>query len=88
MDNQTATQVISGELILQQTYSESGGMKSEKSWDTIKLTPHSDTEVKLTIESYKNRHLPETDPQHDSKAEFVITVAELISVIQKHGMRL
>ena len=87
MDDQTAMQVISGELILQQTYSESGGRKSEKSWDTIKLTPHSDTEVKLTMESYVNRHVPETDPEQDSKAEFIITVAELISLIQKHGGR-
>lgn len=88
MDDQSTTQMVHGELILQQTYSESGRTKSEKSWDTIKLTPHSDTEVKLTIESYTNRHVPEADPQHDSKAEIVITVAELISLIQKHGMRL
>lgn len=51
MDDQAPTQIISGELILQQTYSESGGMKSEKSWNTIKLTPHSEVEVRLTIES-------------------------------------
>ena len=63
-------------------------MKSEKSWDTNKLTPHSDTEVKLTIEAYANRHLPETDSQHDSKAEFVITVSQLISLIERHGGRL
>ena len=88
MDDQTTTQVISGELILQQTYSESSGMKLEKSWDTIKLTPHSDTEVKLTIESYANRHLPEPDSQRDSKAEFVITVSELISLIEGHGVRM
>lgn len=88
MDDQTTAQAVHGELILQQTYSESGRTNAEKSWDTIKLTPHSDTEVKLTIESYVNRHVPEADPQHDSKAEFVITVAELISLIQKHGMQL
>ncbi len=88
MAEQSATQVVSGELILQQTYSESGRMESESSWRTVKLAPHSDTEVELRIESYANRHLPEPDSQHDLKAEFVITVAELTSLIQRHGRRL
>ena len=88
MAEQPATHVVSGELILQQTYSESGGEQSENSWRTVKLAPHSDTEVELTIESYANRHLPEPDSRHDVKAEFVITVTELISLIQRHGRRL
>lgn len=88
MDDSARTLAISGELILQHTYSEAVGMESEDSWRTIMLTPQSDTEVKLIFESCKNRHLPETDPQHDTKAEFVITVTELISLIRKHGRRL
>lgn len=88
MDDQTATLAISGKLILRHTYSEAVGVESEDSWRTIMLTPHSDTEVKLIFESCKNRHVPETDPQQDTKAEFLITVTELISLIRKHGRRL
>ncbi len=88
MADQTAAQRVNGELILQQTYSEAGRSESEDTWRTIMLVPHSDTEVKLTFERYANRHVPEADSQHDSVAEFVITVVDLISLIQKHGTRL
>jgi hypothetical protein len=79
---------VTGELQLEHHYSEFGWMGKDDYWYTVKLLPHSQLEVKLTIDSSQNSHLGRTRRQFDAKEEYIIEAQQLTEFIRAHGKKL
>ena len=79
---------VTGEMQLEHHYSEFGWMGKDDYWYTVKLVPHSQLEVKLTIDSSKNAHLGRGRRQYDAKEEYIIAAKEVEEFIRTHGKKL
>jgi hypothetical protein len=79
---------VTGEMQLEHHYSEFGWMGKDDYWYTVRLVPHSQLEVKLTIDSSQNSHLGRGKRQYDAKEEYIIEAKDLTEFIRTHGKRL
>lgn len=79
---------VTGALQLEHHYSEFGWMGKDDYWYTVRLVPHSQLEVKLTIDSSQNSHLGRSRRQYDAKEEWVIPAKEIEEFVRAHGKKL
>lgn len=79
---------VTGEMQLEHHYSEFGWMGKDDYWYTVRLVPHSQLEVKLTIDSSQNSHLGRSKRLYDSKEEYIIKAQQLTEFIRTQGKKL